>query len=188
MCHPNHALITGWSWHAKSIPSCGLQNWEGFSCFSCSVPWGHLLPDLVEKCRGRRLAERDNRIKTAWSDKQCFCKDSHLGHTMMCSLKHSVQCQMWGEVLSPVDSEWFLGYLIDSEIPYFPLPPKKGQLGRLRRRPASQSNPFAFQQPAMEDKMSIFLFSILVLCNGMLAWACSDVTRPDPTCLFRWGK
>lgn len=146
-----------------------------FASFPCSVPWDHLLPDLVEKCRGRSLAETDSRIKTAWSDKQYFCRDSHLRHIKMCSINHSGLCQMWCEVLSPVHSEWFLQYLIGSEILYLPLAHKKGYWRYLRRKLASQSNPFPFQQPAMEDKRSIFLSSIVVQCNGMLAWASPEV-------------
>lgn len=65
---------------------------------------------------------------------------SHLGWRM-CSLKHSGLCQMWCEVLSPVDSEWFLLCLTATEILYLPLPPKKGQWGCLRRRLPFQSNP-----------------------------------------------
>jgi len=80
---------------------------------------------------------------------------------------------------------WFLWYFIAAEILYLPLPPTKGQWGRLRKRLASQSNPFLFEQPAMEGMRSIFLSSVVVLCNGMLAWACSEVTRPYPAKTFR---
>lgn len=83
-----------------------------------------------------------------------------------------------------LNSEWFLQYLTASEILHLCFPPRKGQWGCLRRRLASQSNPFPFQQPAVEDKRSTFLSSRLVLCNGMLAWACSEVRRPYPTKMF----
>lgn len=102
MHSPNHVLITGWSWHAESIPSCGLQKWEGFAWFSCSVPWCHLLPNLVGKWRGRGLAKKANRIKTTWTYKQLL-QGQTFGIHKMCSLKPCLY-QMCHEVLSPVDS------------------------------------------------------------------------------------
>lgn len=128
----NHVLITGWSWHAKSIPSCGLQKWEGFAWFSRSVPWCHLLPDLVEKSRGRSLAEKAHRIKTAWTDKQLLQGQTFGTHKdVFPKALLSVSNVAWR-----LQSCWLwviLMVLSCFRNPLPPLPCMKGQWGCLRR-------------------------------------------------------
>lgn len=83
----------------RAYPAVGCRNEEkGLLAFPVAFPEAICFPTLWRSAEAEAW-QRDNGLKTAWNDKQCFCKDRHLGRTRMCSLKHSGLCQMWGEVL-----------------------------------------------------------------------------------------